>query len=488
MPLFELIKSMTAAEKKHFKLYAGTDKKGKPPKYVELFNLIEKRNVYDTKLVKDRGLAHYTTFLYEKIDASLQDLSLGYRKETIEKHPNIRQKWLLGRLQRLYDRGLWKDLKKWIDETKQFARTHEFYLDWLEAIQWEKEWLTQDENSKRKYERYTKIVEEEKEVRQIINEEINYRNLREQVNTLRIKDPMFEDAKVKDELEKIVKSECLEEKNLPRSPKAKADFYYTKSVLSKDADESCAYAEKAVEVFEQNDFSDAVVAYKRCLGLLCERYTFFRRYPKVPEIIEKIKALPLESDYKIESQYWHGLLYALNCLDREKGEEYIKDIKELLDKYDDKIRQGRQVAYFYNISVFYCLFGEWEEAHTWINKIFKSKQTDDRKDLQYGPRLVRFMIAYELDYELDNYLQSTTKYLKKYKQNPTYEYIIGAFHKLNNSINQDKEKRNIFIELYQYLQHIKVDEKQSDDMEEFYLWCKAKINNTTMIEIIQKKL
>jgi len=487
MPLFELIKSMSPAEKKHFKLYSGTDKNGKPPRYVELFDLIEGRKIYDDSLITKKGFKLWEkTPLYEKIDASLHVLSLNPKKEN--EYPDIRVKWLLGRMKRLYDRGLWKDLKKCIDKAKQLARQHELYLDWLAAIQWEKKWFIEYEDSKMRYERYTEIMEEEDKIRRIIDEEINYRNLREQVNTLRIKDPKFEDVKVKKELKKIVQSGCLDEKHLPCSPKAKADFYFTKSVLSKNADESCSYAQKAVEVFEQGDFSGAIVVYRRYLGLLCEQYARFGKYAQIPEVIEKIKSLPLASDYETEPQYWHGLVYALNCPDKEKGEEYIEVIEGLLEKYKHKIRQGRQVAYFYNISIFYCLFGEWEKAHTWINKIFKSKLTDDRKDLQYGPRLVRFMIAYEIEYELDNYLQATTKYLKKHKKyTPTYEYIISAFNKLNNSINQDKEKREIFIELDRHLKQMNVDEKKSGEMEEFHLWCKSKLQKVTMAEVVRQQ-
>lgn len=487
MPLFELIKSMTSAEKKHFKLYAGTDENDKSPKYVELFDLIEKREVYDAKLVKDRNLANYTTFLYEKIDESLHVLSLNHRKKKVEEHPDIRLKWLLGRSQRLYDRGLWKDLKKCIDETKQLARKHELYLDWLEAIQWEKEWLAQHEDSKKKYERYMEIVEEEDNVRRIIKDNISYRNLRERVNTLRIKDPHLNTPEVQEEFKKIENSKELQTEIPPYTPNAKADFYYTKSVVSrKDAVKSYEYAKKAVDVFERSDIFNDSTAYRRCLGLLAEKCIAAEKSRKIPEIVEKIKSLLPESDYRVHSAYWHGLLYAILNTDRVKGNEYIKDIEKLLDEHGDKIRQGRQTAFYYNICVFHCLFGEWAKANKSLNEIFKPKRTDDRKDLQYGPRLLRFMVTYELNNDLDKHLQAITKYFKNHeKYTSDYEYIIGVFDELNKGV-QGKAKK-IITDLQQYLEEMMTNKKQPDGIEELYLWCKAKLQNTNMAAIIRQE-
>jgi len=45
---------MSKAEKRHFKLYAQTGKKS-PPKYVKLFDLINKQEAYDEQATRENG-------------------------------------------------------------------------------------------------------------------------------------------------------------------------------------------------------------------------------------------------------------------------------------------------------------------------------------------------------------------------------------------------------------------------------------------------
>jgi len=279
----------------------------------------------------------------------------------------------------------------------------------------------------------------------------------------------------------------------PYSLKAQADFYYNKSVVSlykKQKDAAYNYAKKGIEVFGKNKYFDDKVAYKKSLGLLAEICFLLDKEHEIPEIIEKIEAVLSESDYEVQSVYYHGLHYAVANADLQKGLKYITPIDKILKNHGDKIRGGRHLAFFYNISIFHCLFGQWKKANKLLDKIFEFKRTDDRKDIQFGARYLRFIVAYEQGEELGNHIRSVPIYFKKHgKYTDIDEYIIESFICLNNTVNRKKEIL-IWKNLEDYLTpHIEATDPANLQLGlgELQLWCKAKIDNTTMAEIIRKE-
>jgi len=145
MPLFDIIKSMSAAEKRHFKLYASITGKDKSPKYVELFDVLNKQTEFDGSAIEEGGfIAADKNFLQEKIDASLHVQYLG-------KSADSKIKWLLEGMDRLAQREHWNELRKGIKKVKQLAEKHERFADWLQALKWEKEWLSKSGERKNLY-------------------------------------------------------------------------------------------------------------------------------------------------------------------------------------------------------------------------------------------------------------------------------------------------------------------------------------------------
>jgi len=53
--LFVLIKSLSKSEKRQFKLYVGRMGSNLDSKFLSLFNLLDKLNVYDEKIILKKG-------------------------------------------------------------------------------------------------------------------------------------------------------------------------------------------------------------------------------------------------------------------------------------------------------------------------------------------------------------------------------------------------------------------------------------------------
>jgi len=138
------------------------------------------------------------------------------------------------------------------------------------------------------------------------------------------------------------------------------------------------------------------------------------------------------------------------------------------------------------------LFGEWHEADLWIDRIFNFKRTDDRRDLQYAARIWSLANYYELKFDnMDKHIQAIAKYLKANEQyTATNQYILQAFRDLCKAIDR-KERLSIWQALEKFLAQKITEQKQTTrqlGLEELQIWCKAKLQRTTMAEIIRMEL
>ncbi|MEM6517414.1 MAG: hypothetical protein AAF688_14630, partial [Bacteroidota bacterium] len=122
--LFSLIKSLTKSEKRQFKLYVGRLDVNQDSKFLNLFNFLDKANVYDetailrNNIIKKQQLANVKAHLYRQILISLK-LSPS--------HQNVRSqiREQLDFASILYHKGLYKQSLKILDKSKEIAVQNE---------------------------------------------------------------------------------------------------------------------------------------------------------------------------------------------------------------------------------------------------------------------------------------------------------------------------------------------------------------------------
>ena len=123
--LFQLIKSLEKAEKRHFKLYIKRSSGKEELKIVRLFDAMDKLKDYDEKILLKRmddvtkpQLANLKTHLYKQILASLRllksDDSLDLQLNEQFDYAHI-----------LYKKGLFMQSLRIIDRAKEIARTNQ---------------------------------------------------------------------------------------------------------------------------------------------------------------------------------------------------------------------------------------------------------------------------------------------------------------------------------------------------------------------------
>ena len=136
--LFQLIHSLQKAEKRAFKLYATRNSSNEDLKIIQLFDAIDKMSEYDDaallkklQFTKKEQLANRKMHLYKQILASLRLLESN-------EHIDIQLHEQLDSARILYNKGLYHQSLKVLDNTKEAARTTHQDSYYLQALFLEK--------------------------------------------------------------------------------------------------------------------------------------------------------------------------------------------------------------------------------------------------------------------------------------------------------------------------------------------------------------
>ena len=135
--LYQLIKSLSKAEKRGFKIYA-TRTSSSDAKFIQLFDAIDKAKEYDEDLIfskitdlKKIQLSNLKAHLYKQILVSLR---LNYVNHNID--IQLREQIDYARI--LYDKGLYKQSLKVLDKAKSLSSNNHRTTLTIEILDFEK--------------------------------------------------------------------------------------------------------------------------------------------------------------------------------------------------------------------------------------------------------------------------------------------------------------------------------------------------------------
>ena len=135
--LFVLIKSLSKSEKRQFKIFASRLETSSNTKFIELFNILDKSESYDEKLILKSGvikkvqLSNLKSYLYKQILVSIR---LNIPSQNIRYQ--LREQIDFATI--LYNKGLYKQSLKILDKTKSQAIENDEKLMAYEIVEFEK--------------------------------------------------------------------------------------------------------------------------------------------------------------------------------------------------------------------------------------------------------------------------------------------------------------------------------------------------------------
>jgi hypothetical protein len=500
--LFLLIKSLTKSEKRQFKLYVGRLDVNTDSKFLNLFNLLDKSNVYDeaaiikSGIVKKQQLANVKAHLYKQILISLK---------LNPSHQNVRSqiREQLDFASILYHKGLYKQSLKILDKAKDIAIQNEEKNLAYEIVELEKviesQYITRSISN-----RADELSIQAKELSRanVITSKLS--NLSLQLYSIFLKTGY---AKNEEQTQIITN---YFNKRLPKYNIKdlgfreklwlyKAHLWY--SFLMQDFINCYKYANKWVNLFYDHEdmiqlnpvfFLKGNNYLLETLFLLNDKQKFESTLNQLDKIVKTTKFPKDENVESLTFLYTNLNKINLHFIDGsfENGLSLIPVIEQDLKQFNDKIDEHHIMTFYYKFACLHFGVGNNKECIVYLDKIISNKTLSMREDLLCFSRVLNLVAHYEagLDYHLETLLKSTYKFLIKMDDLHEVQKEMIKFIKGLQDI-YPHELKNAFKEL---LEKLKVYENHPYERRAFlYLdiisWLESKIENKPVGQIIKAK-
>lgn len=500
--LFVLIKSLSKSEKRQFKIFASRLETSSNTKFIELFNILDKSETYDEKLILKSGiikkvqLSNLKSYLYKQILVSIR-LNIPSQNIRYQLREQIDFAVIL------YNKGLYKQSLKILDKTKQQALENDEKYMAYEIVEFEK--LIESQYITRSIQgRADELVVQAKE--------LNYRNtISSKLSNLSLQlyGIMLKTGYVKSDEEYKYIDDYFN-KHIAKLDETKFGFrekywFYNanlwRSFLVQDFLASYKFAYKWVQLFYDNPnmiylnpvfFLKGNHYFLESLYMLKYTSNFKRYLSLLEETIEDPKFPVNDNIASLSFLYVYNNKLNLHILEGTFAEsEYlIPEILEKIKLHSEHLDEHHEMLFFYKIASIYFGNEKYNECILYLDKIINNKNLTMREDLMCFARLLSLIAHYELgkDYYLENHLKSTYKFLLKMNDlHEVQKEIIKFLRNLNNFYPADIKKE--FKKMHE--RFVELEKNTCEKRAFLYLdiisWLESKIENRKIADIIKEK-
>ena len=388
--LFILVKSLSKSEKRQFKLYVGRLGVNEDSKFLLLFNVLDKMNVYEEQVILKKGivkkqqLSNLKAHLYKQILISLR-LNPSHQNIRVQ----IREQLDFATI--LYHKGLYKQSLKILDKAKTLALNYEEKNIAYEILELEKiiesQYITRSISN-----RADELTIQAKELntQNILASKLS--NLSLQLYGLFLKTGYVKN----DEEYKNVTNYF--NARLPKYEIKDLGFreklwlyqsYLWYSFLVQDFLSCYRYSRKWVDLFYDNPEMIKLnpVFFLRGNQYLLEALFFIRHHDKFKDALNKLETITQEKwfpkDDNVESLtflYVYSNKFNLHFMEGtfREGLPLVNETLEGLKKHKSRIDEHHIMVFYYKIACMY--FGAGKNDHKILNAALNLSSTEpDRK-------------------------------------------------------------------------------------------------------------
>ena len=500
--LFQLIKSLEKAEKRHFKLYIKRSSSREDLKVIQLFDAIDKGKDYDEKIILKKlpgiekpQFANLKTHLYKELLASLRLLKSS---ESIDLQ--LHEQLDYARI--LYNKGLYLQSLKILEKVKGLAKSYHQESFLIQVISLEKkiETLHITRSGEGAADRLTA---EANEVNNQRNEITALSNLALQLYQWYVKHGHARNAKD----EKGVKQFFKE--NLHVDIKKTKGFYQLLylyqsycwyAFIRQDFLMYYQYGKKWVDLFDRDPLMITVETghyIKGMHNLLTANFNLrnFKQFDNYLYRFERFtfsKAANRHDNFRMQAfVYLTSARINQHLMKGSFGEglKLVPAIEAGLEEFDMYIDRHRVLVIQYKTALLYFGNGNYAESIDHLQKIINGP-VDMRIDLQCYARLLHLMAHFEMgnDAIIESLIKSVFRFMSRMENLTMVEEEIFKFIKNNVYESAAKLKPG----LKKLLQDIKQFEKNRYETRVFsYLdiisWVESKVYEKQMSEVVHEK-
>ncbi|MBO6523875.1 MAG: hypothetical protein JJ971_08625 [Balneolaceae bacterium] len=500
--LYLLIKSLSKAEKRSFKIYA-TRNSPEDAKFIQLFDAVDKAKEYDEdqiikkiKGLKKSQLSNLKAHLYKQI---LTSLRLTYVNHNID--IQLREQIDYARI--LYDKGLYKQSLKILEKAKALSYQHHRITLTTEILGFEKliesQYITRSLRN-----RADQLIEETEESVLSVSRYHALSNLSLRLYGIYIKAGHVRSERDFDITEKFFENALkpIDLRDIGFFEKHYLNVSYAwYSLIVQDFLMQYRYAQKWVEHFRNNPemLELESIWYLKGMHVLLEALFILGHSEKHKEEVQRLKDFldnpPSRTNENLETlglQYYYTSLINQHFITGNftDGLDIIPQLNKAIEKFEHRIDPHRILVFYYKIACLYFGAGKFEEAISYLNKIINYPDPRLREDIHCFARILNLIAHFELGNQtlIEYQARSTYRFIRKMNDlNSVQEEILRFLRNLTSTNTKDLRKE--FISLRDKL--IEIQRKPYQRRAFLYLdiisWLEAKIDNKPIQEVIKSK-
>ena len=501
--LFQLIKSLSKAEKRYFKIYVLRLKTGKDAKYLKLFDLIDKQKEFDEKLIlakekkiKPSQLSNLKANLYKQILKSLrnniasEDLNMSIREQ-------------LDYSKILYNKCLYDQCFKMIEKTRSMAEKYERPAVLFDIIEFEKN-LVGNFIKVNIQEKVTELTVEGEQTLNKLKNINTFTNLSLNLYAFYSKIGYIRDQKDFGIANSFLYSSLPIFKEDALSFEEKIHLYHSLTsyhFFIQDFNRALEYSEKWIELFDNKHESivSRTEMYLKAVNSLLKAQNKLYKYNEFVETLKRFddfkKLKNVYVSYNIKLVLFK--YYSFNKInqyfmlgDFDEGVKIIPPMAKELEKFAHKMDFHSILIFYYKFACLYFGCDEYQKASYWLNKIINAKDIDLRADIISFARILNLICHYELENMdlVDYYIKSTFRFLMKKQDFHLFQKYIIKFLRRLGYISRT-ELPGAFKELYDQLLPLTNDpyEKRAFIYFDIISWLESKIQKRPVKVIMQEK-
>lgn len=448
--LFELINSLTPAEKRYFKVFAKRHVKGDENNYVLLFNAIGKQTSYDeAKILKQinnkRFIQHFSSeknYLYRLILKSMNAYDL-------DKSAEAKIKEQIGFIRFFQKKRLYAQALKQLDKTKKLALKYEYYYYLTQILCLEIE-IINHAHQLQYQKRLDKNKIEMKVALQKVNLHHQYQRLHSEVFWKNNKRLFASNQEQIAYFQKTIQSELLSLSPITDFRIQKTHYRILQMCYLQTHQNLKSYecALRIVELYESHPhfLKNFISDYIAVLGNTIVSCFQLKDWRGVYHIIQKMRRIPIKNINQalavFEISYNAEIAYYQRKEEYEKIQKLLIVIEQKLQSYRKKIRQPSLLLWYYNISGLHFTLKNYPKSLDFINHFFDLYVSGVRDDIYNKAVYLNLLIHWQLGNHrlLESLIRSAEHYVRQKNKAYSLELPVLAFFKklLNLSISDSQ--------------------------------------------------
>lgn len=503
-PVFELIRSMSKAEKRNFKLYATRLSGNQQAKFIALFDCLDGMEEYNEKRIlqrcpiKKEQLPNMKAHLYKQILVSIRLLEVQHSL-----HMQLHEQLDFVRI--LYNKGLYQQSSKLLDKAADLALQSEQYTVALDFIELQKKIDTQ--NTTRgmisKSEKLNRLADTLCDRITRISE---LANIATQLYGLYLQLGYTRTQKDINLIIHVYGQRLSKYENLPEDKLSFTERFYLYQ----------AYAwyhyilhnmllcyknvRHWITLFDEHPQMKRLMfdAYMRGYSRLLDSLFLLRSYKRFAQTLNTFEheiagidnvgdnsrmiALQIHYTHQINKSFYEG---AFN-----EGIKIIPEVEAFIQRYQNHLDIHHRMLLYYKIACLYFGNGDYDACMSYLKRIISTRDPLIRRDLQCYARILNLICSYESgsDYNIDYQIRAVYVFLDKMNDLQQVQKEMMHFLKRLNSVYAS-DLKEAFRKLYETL---KPYEHHPYERRTFYYldvlsWLQSKVEGIPVGEVIRRR-